>query len=146
MLLLDTNVLAYAHDSASKNHEKAMKLVESALRGELEACISYQNIAELYAVLTRTLKLATPYKASEAAEVCELYAKSKNLLKIMLTEQTYMEALRLAERTGATSTKIFDCLLVATALENGIDTIYTENTEDFEPIESIKAINPFHKK
>lgn len=143
MLMFDTNVLGYAHDSASKNREKAAKLIESALEGKLEACVSYQNLLELYAVLTNPLKLAKPYGAREAMELCELYIMSKNLPKIIPTEQTYLEALRLADRVGATSRKIFDCLLVATALENGVKTIYTEDTKDFEPFKSIKAVNPF---
>jgi len=146
MLLFDTNVLAYAHDSASKNYGRAVKLVESALRGELEACVSYQNMAELYSVLTHPLKLSRPYEPSAGVELCELYTKSKNLRKIIPTEGTYSEALRLAGRVGATSVKIFDCLLVATALENGVDTIYTENTKDYEPFKSIRAVNPFLEK
>ncbi len=28
-------------------------------------------------------------------------------------------------------------------LENGIDTIYTENVKDFEKIPGIRAVNPF---
>lgn len=143
MLLFDTNVLAYAHDPISKHYRKALKLRETALKGELEACVSCQNIAELYSVLTNPLKLSKPYEPSAAAELCELYIRSKNLRKIIPTEQTYSVALGLAGRGGITSTKIFDCLLVATALENGVDTIYTENTKDFEPFKSIKVVNPF---
>jgi predicted nucleic acid-binding protein len=146
MILFDTNLLAYVHDSSSKNHEKAEKLRNAALKGKLEACISYQNISELYSVLTNPLKLAGPYKANEAAEICHLYINSKNIKKILPTEQSYSEALRLAGQAGVTARKIFDYLLIATALENGVDTIYTENTKDFEPFKSIKTINPFLEK
>lgn len=143
MLLFDTNILAYAHDPISKHYRKALELRKAALKGELEVCVSYQNIAELYSVLTNPVKLSKPYDPAAAVELCELYIWSKNLRKIVPTEQTYSEALRLAGRVGATSTKIFDCLLVATALENGINTVYTENTKDFESFKSIKAVNPF---
>lgn len=146
MLLVDTNVLAYAHDPVSKNHEKAKELAKAALKGELEACISYQNVAELYSVLTNSAKLSKPYESSVAVELCELYIKSKNIPKIISTEQTYSRALRLAGQVGATSTKIFDCLLAVTARENNIKTIYTENTRDFEPFKFITAVNPFLKK
>ena len=97
-------------------------------------------------VLTNPLKLTRPYKADEAAEICHLYIKSKNIKKIVSTEQSYYEALRLASQVGMTARKIFDCLLTATALENSVDTIYTENTKDFEPFKSIKTINPFLEK
>jgi len=146
MLLVDTNVLAYAHDPVSKNHEKAKELVKAALEGELDACISYQNVAELYSVLTNSVKLSKPYEFSAAAELCELYIKSKNIPKIIPTEQTYSQALKRAGQIGANSTKIFDCLLAVTARENNIKTIYTENTRDFEQFKFITAVNPFLEK
>lgn len=146
MLLLDTNVLAYAHDSASKNYVKAKELLGTALRGEIKACVSYQNLVELYAVLTNPTKLARPFRPSEAAELCALYIKSKNLLKLIPTEQTYLESLGLAGRGGATSAKIFDCLLAATLRANDIKLIYTENTKDFEPFKFITEVNPFLEK
>jgi len=146
MLLFDTNVLAYAHDSASKNHEEALRLRNAVLKGELDACVSYQNIVELYSVLTNPIKLARPYTASEASELCELYLDTKNLAKIVPTEQTYSEALRLAGKIGATSAKVFDCLLAATAKENGVKTIYTENTKDFGLFGFVQAVNPFKRK
>jgi predicted nucleic acid-binding protein len=146
LLFFDTNVLTYAHDSVSKNYREALRLRNAALDGELEACVSYQNIIELYSILTNPVKLSKPYDSGAAAELCELYIKSKNIPKIMPTEQTYSEALRLADRVGASSTKIFDCLLAATARENGVETIYTENTGDFKPFKFITAVNPFLRK
>jgi len=146
MLMFDTNVLGYAHDSVSKHNQRAARLVTSALKGELKACVSYQSLAELYAVLTHPQKLAKPYSASEASELCGLYVRSRNLAKVLPSKQTYLSALKLAGRTGVNSTKIFDCLLVATALDNGVDTIYTENTKDFKQFESIKIVNPFLEK
>lgn len=145
MLLLDTNVLVYAHDPISKHYRKTLELRKAALKGELDACISYQNIAELYSVLTNPVKLSKPYEPAAAVELCELYIWSKNFRKIVPTGETYSKALRLADRVSASSAKIFDCLLVATALENGVDTIYTENTRDFEPFRSVRAVNPFGK-
>jgi predicted nucleic acid-binding protein len=52
----------------------------------------------------------------------------------------------LAGRAKAVGAKIFDCLLAATARENGVDVICTENTEDFEGFKFIKAVNPFKQK
>lgn len=39
---------------------------------------------------------------------------------------------------------IWDSLIIATALENGITKIYTENTKDFKEIARIDAINPIN--
>jgi len=146
MHLFDTNVLVYAHDSTSKKQEKALMLRNAALKGEVKACISYQSITELYSVLTSPAKLSKPYDSGTAVELCGLYMMSKNIRKIMPTEQSYAKALKLANSAGATATKIFDCLLFATAVENGVEIIYTENTKDFEHSNSVKIVNPFLEK
>lgn len=146
MLLLDTNVLVYAHDSASRNNRRARRVLKSVLKGKLEAGISYQSLIELYTVLINPLKLERPCTPQEAAELCELYFKSKNLVKFLPTPKSYKDAVELAERTKATEAKIFDCLLAATAKENGADVICTKNTEDFEGFKFIKAVDPFKGK
>ena len=143
MLLLDTNVLVYAHDSSSKRNRKALRLVREALRGELEAAISYQSIMELYSVLTNPTKLERPYGAREAALLCSLYAGSKNLVKLLPSGRAYLESINLAGDLGLVGMQIFDCLLATTAKENGIKEIYTENVADFRSFEFIKAFNPF---
>ena len=143
MLLIDTNVLVYAHDAASGNNKRASEILKSVLRGKLEACTSYQNLIELYAVLTNPQKLRRPYNAREAAELCELYIKSKNLIKLLPSAGAYLDSIKLAGKIRKTSAKIFDCLLAITARENGVETIYTENTKDFEQFEFMKPINPF---
>jgi predicted nucleic acid-binding protein len=79
MLLLDTNVLVHAHDSASRNNRRGRRVLKSVLKGKLDADISYQSLIELYAVLMNPLKLEHPCTPREAAELCELYFKSKNL-------------------------------------------------------------------
>ena len=39
--------------------------------------------------------------------------------------------------------QFWDTLIVATMLEAGVSTIYTENEKDFSSFEMIKTINPF---
>lgn len=121
-------------------------MLKSVLKGRLEAGISYQSLIELYMVLINPLKLEHPCTPREASELCELYFKSKNLIKFHPTPKSYRDAIELAERAKATGAKIFDCLLAATAKENGVDVICTENTEDFEGFKFLKAVNPFKQK
>lgn len=51
MVLLDTNILVYAQDSESSFFKEAKEIVDKARRGELEACISLQNLSEFYAIV-----------------------------------------------------------------------------------------------
>lgn len=143
MLLLDTNILVYAHDSSSRRNEKALRLLRRALKGELEASISYQTLTELYSVLTNLAKLTRPYEAKEAAWICSLYANSKNITKFLPSTRAFVASIELAGELGLKGTGIFDCLLATTARENGIKEVYTENVTDFHPFNFVKAINPF---
>mgnify|MGYP003565748672 CR=1 FL=1 len=55
-------------------------------------------------------------------------------------------ALQLCERYNIVRQRYFDMQLVATMLEEGIGTILTENSKDFEEIEDITVVNPFLDK
>jgi len=46
------------------------------------------------------------------------------------------------ELQAAYKAPFWDALIAATMLENGVKTIFTENTADFRKIPFIKAVNP----
>ena len=54
-----------------------------------------------------------------------------------------VKALRYASQHNVSFNKIFDVYLYFTALDNGVYSIGTENTKDFEDFEGLEVINPF---
>jgi hypothetical protein len=50
--------------------------------------------------------------------------------------------LTLVRRRPVTAIKVYDLQLIAAMLGNGVKTIYTFNTEDFEPFEEIEVRVP----
>lgn len=138
-ILLDTNILVYAYDIFDrKKHEKCKKLVEEAFSGEKRFAVSNQILSELFFVLTKKLK--KPFPAEEAGIIVSGIIESINWIKINYSHETVKNAVAISQKRNIS---IWDSLIAATATENGITGIYTENTKDFKEIPGISAINPF---
>ncbi|MBI5225743.1 PIN domain-containing protein [Candidatus Micrarchaeota archaeon] len=132
---IDSNVLVHAFHHGSPKHDAAMGVLDRLVRND-RGVIGAQNLAEFSNVLR--------HKSSEPAGFGKIRQYVQHLKQDFhcfgYTGQTVVFALDLSERH---SVHFFDALLAATMFENGIDTIYTENVEDFGKIPGIKAVNPF---
>lgn len=132
---VDSNLLIYAVESTSPKHAAAKEFLSRLVQTQ-SAFISVQNLAEFSRVVTE--KLPIPFSSAEAEESIRSFAEVFSVIHYDVP--AVVKALEFA-RIG--KTHYFDALLAATMLENGIDTIYTENADDFAKIHGIKAINPF---
>ena len=134
-VLVDSNILIYAHDLKDTRRDAAISFLSAGLKTR-NLALSVQNLAELCRVATEKMRPSTPAEDIRAAILDYL----PNVRLLRYGPETVLEALRIKEKSG---THFYDALLAATMLENGINTIYTENTHDFEKIPGIKAENPF---
>ena len=142
-MLLDTNILVYARNSGSPFFKKAKEVVDKAIKGELEACISLQNLIEFYAVVTNPKRVQNPLTPQEAKKDVEEYLSYSNIKKLSVKESTVRLAMELAEKYSISKQHIYDTQLVATMMENGVKKIFTVNTNDFSVFSEIEAKNPF---
>ena len=143
MILLDTNILVHATTAASSHHAKAKEICKQAWQKELAACVALQNLCEWYAVVTDSRRVSPPIPLEEASREMELY-KDSGSLKIIAPSEDLLQSLPgLLRRVKCKGSHVFDVLLVATMLEHGVETIYTENTRDFSGFREIRAVNPF---
>lgn len=140
--LLDTNILVYANNIDSPLHSKCKTIVEKAVSGEIQAAISTQNLVELYAVITDKRRVEHPLPPIKAKELIEFYKSHENIQIIAPVSQTLDVLTGLIEKHKPKAQSIFDCLLVATMIDNNIHEIYSANTVHFKSFVSIKAINP----
>jgi predicted nucleic acid-binding protein len=141
-VLVDTNVLIYATLSADGRCARAQEVLALRNSPNVELCVSVQNLAEMYPNLTGP-KNSQPDTPELARRKIESIAglSALNVLPMSLTISR--RALQLCERYSVTRQRYFDMQLVATMLEEGIATILTENSKDFEGIEEISVVNPF---
>jgi len=127
---LDTNVLVYL---ASADAEKAGRA--EVLLASDEPVISVQVLGELVRVLRRKIGFSW-------AETRDFLAVVRELAVVRpVTVEIHDHALRLAERHGLS---IFDATIVASALEAGCRTLWTEDLQDGRAFESrLRIRNPF---
>lgn len=140
--LIDTNVLVYANNVDSQFHRKCKAVLQKAVSGKMQAAIAIQNLVELYAVITDIKRVERPLAPTKAKDLVRFYSGHENIQIIAPTHRTIEVLGGLVAEYKPKAQSIFDCLLVATMLDNGISEIYTANAEHFNPFTSITAINP----
>jgi len=127
---LDSNILVYAFTTDSRA-ARAQALLE---RG---CAISVQGLNEFANVARR--KLGKSWDEIRDA-LAAIRAVCSNILPIDL--ETHAAALRLAERHGFA---FFDALMLASALQAGSDTLWSEDMQDGMRIDGkMRILNPFH--
>ena len=132
---LDTNIFIYTFDhTATRKQEIATELLEDAIRGK--GCISYQVIQEFLNVASRRLSppltetQSQQYLKTVLAPLCEFYPGS----------DFFRRGLDIKERWRFSW---YDSLIITAALECGCETLYSEDLQHKQKIESLTVINPF---
>ena len=137
--LIDTSIFIAAYTNAESLEKKEIArdfLIK--LHNTNAAYVSVQTLVEYINITKYKLKVSD----------VDILRKDINNIQNMFnmvscSSNTIIDALELCFEKNI---YFFDALLVQTMLENGIRTIYTENTMDFKKISGIKVINPFNKK
>lgn len=126
---LDSNVLVYAF-TTDRRAAVAQALLQT------RPLISVQGLNEFANVARR--KLGMSWQEVRDA-IADLRVLCPTVLALDLA--THDEALRIAERYG---NSMFDALVVASALQAGSDTLWSENMHDGVVIDSrLRISNPF---
>ncbi len=134
-LLLDTNLLYYAIDEASKFHSVSLQFIDEVYS---ELYTTTKNISEFLVSTTRgddpTLTVEQALDAVEDFQqfMTVLYPDNKSFTQ-------HQDLLR---RYGPKGKKIHDYEIAAIALANGITQIATFNAPDFSKITEITIVNP----
>ena len=128
---LDTNVLLYAYSVDDEEKRGiGMQLLQAG-----ESATSVQTLNEFCNVCLKKLKLNREIilrSIKTILSICEIYS---------VTAATIQLALLLQERYHYA---YYDCIMLASALENGCTKIYTEDMSSGQMIEDqLLIINPF---
>lgn len=139
-ILIDTMILCYAHDRLSPHNPKSFLIMKAAINGDIDAHLSYQNLAEFYSVVTGR-RVDRPIAPARAARLSRLYTECVEIKTLLPTEEAYREALNTAGDWQVTGGDVFDCVLAYTA-RGRVDTIWTDNTKHFKAYSFLNVENP----
>jgi predicted nucleic acid-binding protein len=140
--LFDTNILVYANNLDSPLHEPCRKLLDDALNGRITAYIAHQNLLEMYAVVTDKRRVENSLTPEAANSLINFYLSAKNITVLYPSPATFSVLGNLIANHNPISHGIFDLVLVALMIENGITTIHTANTRHFTNFKEITALTP----
>ncbi len=136
-MLIDTNIIIYAINSASPKHLLAKQFF---LEQQEDLVVADQNILEAMRVLTHG-KFAHPMSFFQADNAVNAIAVAATV--ISPTEETLPIAIMLMRKYERAANRIFDAYLAATMLTHDIKQIATDNERDFMMYEEIAVLNPF---
>ncbi len=139
-VLVDTNILLYAHDESSFYHEKAKDFLEKNLP-EQNLAISTQNIIEYYSLVTNPKRFSVAISSKAVQDRIGKWLETGFYKIISPTVTTTITLLRILGDLPIKGPDIFDAYLAATAIDNGIDTIYTADAKIFKKL-GLKVIDP----
>lgn len=143
MILLDTNILVYAHNSDSELNEVARRLMLDAVDGRFDACITPQNLLEFFNVITNPKRVERPLDSKIAQQIMLNYWHSKKIHKIYPSNLVFIRLAQLVKEMELSKTEIFDCYLYVTMEENNVFEIYTKDIHHFSKFKDLKVIDPF---
>lgn len=139
-VLLDSNVLIYAHNQSSLLHNQALALIQSVIEGDIKGVLAQQNLLEFYSIITDQKRVTNPLSLKDAFGLVTLYLDSPFKV-IYPTDETAAIAFTLGCNLKFKDGKIFDAYLVATMFSNNINTIITANIKDFNKFPGIQIID-----
>lgn len=139
-LLIDTNVLVYAHNQDSSFHKQSLSLVKAAIAREFRGVLAEQNLLEFYSIITDKKRVFKPLPAIKAQEILEDYLKLP-LEVIYPNGETIKILSMLCQQYKIKNGQVFDAYLAATMLSHQINHIVTANVKDFKSFIEIKTIS-----
>lgn len=148
MTSLDTNVLFYAFNESSQQHQAALEFVES-LADRSDVAISELVLVELYRLVRNPAVVARPLRAEDAVAFIAAYRRHPSWKIIGFPEAGSVgfhdKMWRQAGKTPFAYRRIYDLRLALTLMANGVTEFATANVKDFEETGFRRVWNPLLK-
>ncbi len=140
MIVLDTNLLIYAHRSATAEHEGAKRAILRAC--EAGACgISLPSITEFWSIVTHPKSLGRPSTGQEASAFIDVLVNQGGVKILMPGLDFSKRLMQLAADLKIGGVRIFDLQIALIAFENGAVEIWSHDRNFICP-PGLRLIDP----
>ena len=145
MIAIDTNILVYAHRSATPEHESARRSLELAAAAPDGWGITLTNLMEFWSIVTHPAATGRPSTPAEAVRfISGLMAGG--LAGIWIPSAGFAARLiRIAEDLKIKGARVFDLTIALTAFEAGAGEIWTHDSH-FQSVPGLRVVLPLRKK
>jgi predicted nucleic acid-binding protein len=142
-IFLDTNILVYAHDTASVHHTDSATLLTRTFDADIQGVLAEQVLIELYRILTNSVAMVGRSLSPKQARSLIAGTYLSGTFEIIYPSATTIRrTLDLAVSKRITSAKIFDLRLAAVAAETSLDYFATYNLKDFQGVGTLTSVTP----
>jgi len=138
--IIDTNVLVYALDADSTQHTASRALLETAHDGSTILYVTSQILCEFYSIVTSARRVSKPRTPADALSAISGLLAFLHVLPI--PAHTVEGWIGLLRRHPVIGGEIFDLQIIAAMQANGVQRIYTFNTNDFEAFPELSVVTP----
>ena len=140
MILIDANLLLYAYNSSSKQHEDAQKWLEEVLSRTEPVKLAWVTILAFVRISTNFRAFENPLSVDEASSfVSEWLAQPT--VSILDPGERHWDILRDVLTEGqVTGSQVMDAHLAALAIEHGMLLCTTD--KDFDRFKELRMLNP----
>jgi len=140
MILLDVNLLVYAHDETSKYHPRAKAWWESQLNGSRLVGLSWVTLLGLIRLLTNPRIFQNPFSPPELLAIVQTWLEQPHVKIVHPSENHFTLLANLITQIGTAGNLTTDAHLAALAIERGL--ILQTTDSDFARFPGLKWKNP----
>jgi uncharacterized protein len=140
MILVDANLLLYAYDAASPNHQAARQWWEDRLSEDRPVRLAWTTLLAFLRISTHPRLLQAPFSLPEATGHVAAWL-CRPMVDVLHPTARHWEILRgLVERGQAGGNLVPDAHLAALAVEHGATLCTTDR--DFARFDGLALVNP----
>jgi toxin-antitoxin system PIN domain toxin len=140
LIIVDANILLYAHDSRSPRYERARAWLEDVMNGEEEVGLSLATLLAFLRVGTNPSLFPNPLTSDEAISVVTTWLDLQSVRLVQPTDLHWSTLEEVCRAGQARGPLLMDAHLAALALEHGATLCTTDR--DFARFPRLKIFNP----
>lgn len=126
MIAIDTNLLIYAHRSATPEHLAARAAIESALNAPGGCGVTLPSVAEFFSIVTHPNTIGRPSTPEAAGDFLESL-RAAGVADLSTGPAFSARLVPLAADLGVTGVRIFDLQIGLCALDSGATSVWTHD-------------------
>jgi uncharacterized protein len=140
--VLDANVLTYAVNADAPQYTASRALLEAASDPSVSLYVTSQVLCEFYSLITNPRRVVVVSSSTEALNIISAMLALPGLHVLPTPARAVAGWMRLLQRHPVTGGNVFDLQIVATMQANGINRIYTFNSDDFTVFPELVVLIP----
>ena len=140
MNLLDANILLYAYNTATEQHERARRWLEDTLAGSVPVAFCWPTILAFLRITTSPRAVSRPLPIAEASSIVESWLALPIATLLLPTDRHWEILGKLLVAGQASGPLVSDAHLAALAIEHGATLI--TNDRDFARFAGLRVDYP----